>query len=373
MLPLSGFLPLPSPCHRLGAAGPLACIHRRQATRRAAIRHNRALIERENAVRAIVCRQWGGPETLVLDELPAPTPGPGQLRLKVRAAGLNFPDLLIIQKKYQVQPALPFVPGAEVAGEVLEVGEGVKGFTPGMAVAALCGVGGFAEEVVVDAAQAAPLPPGTPWPLGASLILAWGTSWHALRDRAALQAGETVLVLGAAGGVGLAAVAIAKAIGARVIAAVGSEDKAAVCREHGADAVILYESEDLREAVKQHTNGRGADVVFDPVGGRFAEPALRSIAWRGRYLVIGFASGDIPALPFNLPLLKGASVVGVFWGEFARREPARNQEGLAELVGWIGSGKIRPLVSKAYPLSETAQALQDLGARRVTGKVVIVP
>ena len=324
-------------------------------------------------VRAIVCREWGGPSKLVLDELPSPSLGAGQLRIRVRAGGVNFPDLLIIQKKYQLQPPLPFVPGAEVSGEVLEVGEGVRGFAPGMPVAALCGIGGFAEEVVVDATQATPLPPGTPFPLAAGLILAWGTSWHALRDRAALQSGETVLVLGAAGGVGLAAVAIAKAVGARVIAAVGSADKAALCREHGADSVILYETEDLREAVKRLTDGRGVDVVFDPVGGRFAEPAFRSLAWRGRHLVIGFAAGDIPNLPFNLPLLKGASVVGVFWGEFVRREPERHREGMAELLGWIAEGRIRPLVSRTYALAEVPQALRDLAERRVTGKVVILP
>jgi NADPH:quinone reductase len=324
-------------------------------------------------MRAVVCEQWGGPEQLVIRELPDPQPGPGEVAIRVRAAGLNFPDLLIIQKKYQVQPPLPFVPGAEVAGEVLAVGEGVTTLQPGMAVAALCGIGGFAEQVVVKAELVMPLPPGVPMPLAASLVLAWGTSWHALRDRAELKAGETLLVLGAAGGVGLAAVAIAKAIGARVIAAAGSEDKLALCREHGADETINYDTEDLRERVKAMTGGRGPEVIFDPVGGRFAEPAFRSIAWRGRYLVIGFAAGDVPALPLNLPLLKGASVVGVFWGEFAKREPQRNAQGIAELVGWIMQGTIRPLVSRTYSLDETPQALQDFAARRVVGKVVVTP
>ena len=324
-------------------------------------------------MRAVVCEQWGGPEQLVIRELPDPQPGPGEVAIRVRAAGLNFPDLLIIQKKYQVQPPLPFVPGAEVAGEVLAVGEGVTTLKPGMAVAALCGVGGFAEQVVVKAELVMPLPPGVPMPLAASLVLAWGTSWHALRDRAELKAGETVLVLGAAGGVGLAAVAIAKAIGARVIAAAGSADKLALCRERGADETINYETEDLRERLKALTGGRGPEVIFDPVGGRFAEPAFRSIAWRGRYLVIGFAAGDVPALPLNLPLLKGASLVGVFWGEFAKREPQRNAQGIAELVGWIMQGKIRPLVSRTYTLDQTPQALQDFAARRVVGKVVVTP
>lgn len=324
-------------------------------------------------MRAIVCTEWGGPELLQLQELSDPATGAGQVRIRVRAAGVNFPDLLIIQKKYQVQPALPFVPGAEVAGEVLEVGAGVSHLSVGMTVAALCGTGGFAEQCVVDANLVTPLPPGTPMPLAASLVLAWGTSWHALRDRGALQSGETLLVLGAAGGVGLAAVAIGKALGARVIAAVGSDDKAAVCREHGASEVINYEKEDLRESLKRLTQGHGADVIFDPVGGRFAEPALRNIAWRGRYLVVGFASGQIPALPWNLALLKGASIVGVFWGEFARREPKANLHGLQELIGWIGEGRIRPLVSRSYALHEAPEALQDLAQRRVQGKVVILP
>ncbi|MBD8527620.1 NADPH:quinone oxidoreductase family protein [Pseudomarimonas arenosa] len=323
-------------------------------------------------MQALVCHQWGGPELLQVQELPAPQPGPGQISIRVRAASLNFPDLLMIQNKYQVQPALPFVPGAEIAGEILAVGEGVQGLQSGMSVAALCGTGGFAEQCVVDAAMAMPLPPGTPMPLAASLALAFGTSWHALRDRAALQAGETVLVLGAAGGVGLAAVGIAKAIGARVLAAVSSEAKAEVCRQHGADEVVLYEQQDLRQAVKAFS-AHGVDVVFDAVGGKLAESAFRSIAWRGRYLVIGFASGEIPALPWNLPLLKGASIVGVFWGEFARREPRRNAEGIGELLSWIQSGKLRPEISRVYSLADAAQAFVDMAERRVVGKVVIAP
>lgn len=324
-------------------------------------------------MRALVCSEWGGPETLRVQEIPSRLPGPGEVRIRVQAAGVNFPDLLIIQKKYQVQPELPFVPGAEIAGQVIDVGEGVTQFRTGMPVAALCGTGGFAEECIVAAPLVMQVPPGTPMPLAASLTLAWGTSWHAVRDRAALQAGETMLVLGAAGGVGLAAVAIGKALGARVFAAVGSDEKAAVCREQGAESVINYETQDLRAEIRRLTEGKGVDVVFDPVGGRFAEPALRSIAWRGRYLVIGFAGGDIPALPWNLPLLKGASIVGVFWGEFARREPAANMRGLQELFGWINSGRIRPVVSRTYSLEEAPQALDDLALRRVKGKVVILP
>jgi NADPH2:quinone reductase len=324
-------------------------------------------------MQAILCTQWGGPELLELRDIETPEPGPKQVRIRVAAAGVNFPDVLIIQKKYQVQPALPFTPGAEIAGTIEAVGAEVTHLQPGMQVAALCGTGGFAQQCVVDAALCMPIPPGTPMPLAASLLLAYGTSWHAVRDRGALQAGETMLVLGASGGVGLAAVQIGKAIGARVIAAAGTPDKLALCTTHGADAVIDYEREDLRAALKTLTDGKGPDVVFDPVGGRFAEPAFRSIAWRGRYLVIGFADGNVPALPLNLPLLKGASLVGVFWGEFAKREPQRNAEGLREVLGWIASGAIRPHISRSYTLAQAPQALADMAARRVTGKVIVVP
>jgi len=324
-------------------------------------------------MKAIVCREWGGPELLSLDDIPTPEPGPGQVRIKVAAAGVNFPDLLIIQKKYQMQPALPFTPGAEIAGTISAVGEGVQGLAVGTPVAALCMIGGFAEECVVEASLCMPLPPGVDMALAASLTLAYGTSWHAVRDRAALAAGETMLVLGAAGGVGLAAVEIGKALGARVIAAAGSAEKLEVCRAHGADETIDYEREDLREALKRFTGGKGPDVVFDPVGGRHTEIAFRAIAWRGRHLVIGFADGTVPALPLNLPLLKGASLVGVFWGEFAKREPQNNARGIRELLGWIAQGKLKPLVSKQYALADAPQALVDMAARRVVGKVVVVP
>ena len=319
-------------------------------------------------MKAIVCKAWGGPEQLVLEDIALPEPGPGQVRIRVAAAGVNFPDVLIIQKKYQMQPALPFTPGAEVAGTVTAVGEGVTRFAPGATVAALCLIGGYAEECVVDAAQCMPVPAGVPMPLAASLMLAYGTSWHAVRDRGALQSGETMLVLGAAGGVGLAAVEIGKALGARVIAAASSAEKLAVCREHGADDAI-----DFVAVAKQMTDGKGPEVIFDPVGGRFTEPAFRAIAWRGRYLVIGFADGNVPALPLNLPLLKGASLVGVYWGEFAKREPGNNAKGIAELLGWIGAGKLKPRISKMYPLAQAPQALIDMAARRVVGKVVVVP
>lgn len=309
----------------------------------------------------------------MLEEIASREPAAGEVSIRVRAAGVNFPDVLIIQKKYQIQPLLPFSPGAEVSGDVIRVGAGVSRFKPGDKVISFCGVGGFAEEVTVPAAATIPLPDGVPYPLAAVLSLAYGTSWHAIRDRAALQAGETLLVLGASGGVGLAAVEIGKAIGARVVAAASTDDKLAICKQHGADAVINYSREDLREAIKRETRGDGPDVIFDPVGGKFAEAAFRSIRWRGRYLVVGFASGEIPALPLNLPLLKGASVVGVFWGEFARREAGQNIKGMAEMIGWMREGKIKPLISQCYPLADAPQALMDLAARKVVGKIVITP
>ena len=324
-------------------------------------------------MKAIICEQWGGPETLQLLDVALPEPGPKQVRVRVAAAGVNFPDVLIIQKKYQVQPALPFSPGAEIAGTVSAVGSDVKGLSVGMPVAALCATGGFAEECIVDAALCMPLPPNLSMPLAASLVLAYGTSWHALRDRAALQSGETLLVLGAAGGVGLAAVEIGKAIGARVIAAASNAEKLSVCREHGADECIDYSKEDLRESLKRSTGGKGVDVVFDPVGGSFTEAAFRSIAWRGRHLVIGFADGNVPALPLNLALLKGASLVGVYWGDFAKREPQNNAAGIKEILGWIAKGVLKPRISREYSLAEAPLALTDMAARRVIGKIVVVP
>ena len=325
------------------------------------------------SMKAILCKAWGGPETLVLEDVDSREPAAGEVKIRVRAAGVNFPDVLIIQKKYQIQPSLPFSPGAEVAGDVMSVGAGVSHVKVGDKVVSFCGVGGFAEEVIAPAMLTIPMPPGVPYPLAAIFSLAYGTSWHAIRDRAALQPGETMLVLGASGGVGLAAVEIGKAIGARVIAAASSDEKLAVCKEHGADALINYSTEDLREAIKRETAGKGPDVIYDPVGGKFAEPAFRSIGWRGRYLVIGFAAGDIPSLPLNLALLKGASIVGVFWGEFAKREPHQNMKGMAEMLGWLKEGKIRPLISKSYALAEAPQALKDMAARKVVGKIVITP
>lgn len=324
-------------------------------------------------MRALLCHQWGLPDQLRVEEIASRAPAAGEVQIRVRAAGANFPDALIVQGKYQLQPPFPFSPGAEVAGEVIAVGEGVTHLKAGDRVAAFCGVGGFAEEVIAPANATMPLPAGMDFKLAAAFTLVYGTSWHAVRDRAALKPGETMLVLGAAGGVGLAAVEIGKAIGARVIAAASSAEKLAICRAHGADVLINYEAEDLRDALKRETGGKGVDVIYDPVGGKFAEPAFRSIAWRGRYLVIGFASGTIPALPLNLALLKGASIIGVFWGEFAKREPKANLAGINELATWLSEGKLRPYISRTYSLDEAAQALDDLMQRRATGKLVIVP
>jgi NADPH2:quinone reductase len=293
--------------------------------------------------------------------------------VRVKAAGVNFPDVLIIQKQYQMQPALPFSPGSEAAGEVVAVGAGVTHVKPGDAVMAYAGIGCFAEEVVAPADKVMKIPAGVSYEVAAAFTLTYGTSWHAIRDRAALQPGETMLVLGAAGGVGLSAIEIGKAIGARVIAAASTDEKLAVCREHGADATINYEKEDLREAIKRETQGKGPDVIYDPVGGKFAEPAFRSIGWRGRYLVIGFAAGQIPSIALNLALLKGASIVGVFWGDFTRREPQANLAGMKEMMGWLNEGKLRPHISGRYRLDEVTRALNDMSARKVTGKILIVP
>src|ERR1700704_399667 len=322
-------------------------------------------------MKAVLCKQYGPPETLVVEELPSPRAGPGEAVVSVRAASVNFPDVLIIQNKYQFKPPLPFSPGSELAGVVKEVGAGVSSVRPGDKVMAFTTYGAFAEEVKTDAARLLPIPEGMDFTSAAAFVLTYGTSDHALRDRGSLQSGETFLVLGAAGGVGLAAIEIGKALGARVIACASSDEKLAVCREHGADATINYAAEDLRERIKSLTEARGVDVIYDPVGGAYSEPAFRSIAWRGRLLVVGFAAGEIPKLPLNLALLKGASVVGVFWGDFARREPKQFGESIAQLGRWFREGKLRPHVSKIYPLEKAADALKLMAARQVKGKVVL--
>ena len=323
------------------------------------------------SMKAVLCKQYGPPETLVIEDLPSPRAGAGEVVISVRAASGNFPDVLIIENKYQFKPPLPFSPGSELSGVVKEVGAGVEGFKPGDRVMAFTTYGAFAEEVKTEANRLVRMPPGMDFESAAAFLLTYGTSDHALRDRAALKAGETLVVLGAAGGVGLAAIEIGKVLGARVIACASSPDKLEVCRSHGADAMIDYATEDLRERLKVLTEGRGADVVYDPVGGRFSEPAFRSLAWRGRHLVVGFAAGDIPRLPLNLPLLKGASIVGVFWGDFARREPGEFAASLRQLSRWYEAGRLRPHVSETFSLEEAPRALLLMAQRKVKGKVVL--
>jgi len=323
-------------------------------------------------VKAVLCKAYGPPESLVVEEVPSPTPGPGEVVIAVKAASVNFPDVLIIQNKYQFKPPLPFSPGSEVAGLVAAVGDGVTAFKRGDPVLAITTYGAFAEEVKTEARRLLPIPPGMDFATAAAFGLTYATSEHALVDRGQLAAGETLLVLGAAGGVGLAAIEIGKALGARVIAGASTDEKLAVCREHGADDTINYATEDLRERIKALTQGHGADVVYDPVGGPFTEPALRSIAWRGRLLVVGFAAGEIPKIPLNLTLLKGCSIVGVFWGEFTRREPERFAEAMRQLGRWYAAGKLKPYVSRTFPLERAAEALTLMAERKVAGKVVLV-
>ena len=321
---------------------------------------------------AWLCENPVGVDALVWKELPTPTPQAGEVLVEIKAASLNFPDLLIVQNKYQMKPALPFVPGSEFAGVVQAVGDGVRHLQVGQRVACLSGTGGFGTHVVVSAQGCVPLPDSFTMVDAAAFIMTYATSHHALIDRAALRAGETVLVLGAAGGVGTAAIQIAKAVGARVIAAASTDDKCTLCQSLGADATINYTTQNLRDALKALTGGKGPDVIYDPVGGDFAEPAFRSIAWRGRYLVVGFAAGPIPSLPLNLALLKGASIVGVFWGDYARREPESNAKMMAELAGWYGEGKIKPVIDGTMPLSELKAAYAHMGTRGVKGKLVMV-
>ncbi len=321
---------------------------------------------------AWLCENPIGVDALTWKELPTPAPQAGQVLIRIEAASLNFPDLLIVQNKYQMKPDLPFVPGSEYAGVIEAVGEGVTHLKVGQSVACLSGTGGFGTHTLAPAKLCMPLPAGFPAVDAAAFIMIYATSHHALIDRAALKAGETVLVLGAAGGVGTAAIQIAKAAGARVIAAASTDEKCALCKSLGADETINYTTQNMREVLKTLTEGKGPDVIYDPVGGDFAEPAFRSIAWRGRYLVVGFAAGPIPALPFNLALLKGASIVGVFWGDFARREPQANAAMMAELAQWYAQGKIKPVIDRTMPMNDLKAAYAHMGSRGVMGKLVMV-
>lgn len=321
---------------------------------------------------AWLCENPVGVDALTWKEIPTPQPGAGQVLLEIKAASLNFPDLLIVQNKYQMKPTPPFVPGSEYAGIVQAVGDGVTHLKVGQHVACLSGTGGFGTHTLAPAALCLPLPEGFPFVDAAAFIMIYATSYHALVDRAQLKAGETVLVLGAAGGVGTSAIQIAKAFGAKVIAAASSAEKCALCKSIGADATIDYSTENLREAVKTLTDGKGPDVIYDPVGGDYTEPAFRSIARRGRYLVIGFAAGPIPALPLNLPLLKGASIVGVFWGDFAKHEPKAAAAMLQELAKMYAQGKIKPVIDRTMPMAQLKAAFAHMGSRGVMGKLVLV-
>jgi NADPH2:quinone reductase len=322
-------------------------------------------------MKALLAKRHGPPESLVLEDIAPLQPGPGQVVVSVHASAVNFPDTLIIENKYQFKPALPFSPGGEVAGTIRAVGDGVRGWAPGERVIAVCGWGGFAEEVLTTPDKLVRLPGGVDLQAAAALVITYGTSHYALKDRAAIQPGETLLVLGAAGGTGISAVELGKQMGARVIAAASSDDKLALCRAHGADATINYSTEDLRERIKALTEGRGVDVVYDPVGGPYTEPALRSMAWRGRYLVIGFTAGEIPKPPLNLALLKGCSIVGVFYGGFAQAEPQRYEAFMQELVGWLAEGRIRPAITARFPLERGIEALRLVADRKATGKIML--
>lgn len=320
---------------------------------------------------AWLCRTPTGAQDLIWTELPTPAPGPGELLIEIEAASLNFPDLLIVQGKYQYKPELPFVPGCEYAGMVRAIGEGVTGVAPGDRVASYAGTGGFATHAVAPAAKCLRMPADCDPVDAAAFAMAYATSHHALMDRAALKSGETVLVLGAAGGVGSSAIQIAQAAGSRVIAAASTDAKCAYCIELGADAAINYSRQDLRAELKTLSDGRGPDVIYDPVGGPYAEPAFRSIAWRGRYLVVGFAAGAVSALPLNLPLLKGASVVGVFWGDYARREPEANARMLDGLVALLRTGKLRPPIDLVLPMAQLPAAYARMDERKVMGKLLV--
>lgn len=328
-------------------------------------------------MQALLSVASGGPETLELIKLPDLTAGKGQLLVAIKAAGVNFPDTLIIRDLYQMRPARPFAPGGEIAGQVISVGDGVSGFEIGDHVLALTGFGGFATQITISAATAIKFPSTIPFEDAACLLFTYGTSYHALKDRAALQPDETLLVLGAAGGVGSAAIELGKAMGARVIAAVSSEEKAAFCRQIGADDTLIYPHNPDKEAqkvlskdIKSRVQGEGVDVVYDAVGGAYAEPALRSMAWKGRYLVVGFPAG-IPSIPLNLALLKGCQIIGVFWGASVLREPDAHSENIAELFQFYQAGKIKPRITARFPLGQAAEALDVLSHRAVLGKVVV--
>jgi len=323
-------------------------------------------------MKALLCKELGHPSKLVLEDIPSPTPKKKEVLVTVKACSVNFPDTLMVQGLYQFKPPLPFAPGSDIAGVVKAVGEGVKHVKPGDDVFGIVQHGGFAEEVIANANTVFPKPPMMNYHQAASFMMAYGTSYHALKDRAALKEGETLLVLGASGGVGLAAVELGKLMGAKVIAAASTAEKLALCKEYGADELINYKEEDLKSRVKELTGGKGANVVYDPVGGDYTEAALRATAWEGRFLIVGFPAG-IAKIPMNLPLLKGCQIVGVFWGSFTMRSPKENMQNTMEIVQMFAKGQLKPHIDKVYPLGNAAQALIDMMDRKVKGKVIIEP
>ncbi len=322
-------------------------------------------------MKAIRCKSYGPPSNLVLEDVDAVNAGPKQVVVATKACGLNFPDTLIIQGLYQFKPDLPFTPGSDLAGVVKEVGEGVKHLKVGQEVFGFVPYGALAEEVVVPANACFPKPPQMDFETAASFLMAYGTSYHALHDRGKIKEGESLLVLGASGGVGLAAVELGKLMGAKVIAAASTDEKLELCRRYGADLTINYNEQDLKSTLKEMTDGKGVDLVYDPVGGAYSEPALRATARYGRFLVVGFAAGDIPKIPLNLTLLKEAEIVGVFWGSFAMKEPKANMENSMQLMQWHAEGKLKPYIHKVYELSETPEALEEIANRRAKGKLVV--
>ena len=322
-------------------------------------------------MRAILCKEYGPADKLVIEDVASPVAKGHGVKVRVKAAGLNFPDTLIIEGKYQLKPTMPFSPGGEMSGEVIEVGEKVTRFKPGDRVAGLTGYGAFAEEVVVPEQNILPIPESMSDEKAAAFSMVYGTSYYALKQRANIQPGETLLVLGASGGVGLATVELGKAMGAHVIAAASTAEKLAVAKEAGADELINYTEEPLKDAVKRLTNSKGVDVIYDPVGGEFTEQALRAMAWNGRHLIIGFAAGDIPKIPANLTLLKGCSVVGVFWGSFTQREPQNSAQNMMELLKLFSEGKIDPRISEVFEFEDYEKALGALTGRTATGKIVL--
>lgn len=322
-------------------------------------------------MKAIRCKAYGPPSSLVLEEVDNLRPKTKEILIEVKTCGLNFPDTLIIQGLYQFKPELPFTPGSDVAGIVKEVGEGVSHLKVGQEVFGFVPYGALAEEVLVPSNACFPKPPQMDFPTAASFLMAYGTSYHALKDRGRLSKGETLLVLGASGGVGLAAVELGKLMGAKVIAAASTDEKLALCKEYGADETINYTTQDLKATIKEITESKGADVVYDPVGGAYSEAALRGTAWNGRYLVVGFAAGDIPKIPLNIPLLKGASVVGVFWGAFAIRNSKANMQNTMTLMQWHAEGKLKPHIHAIYDLADTSKALEEMTNRKVKGKLIV--